>query len=277
MTTDPIANVYCINRLILNEWYGKRQNSLSVFNTDFLPNSIDNKITKRISNILYQNKVEVYVFNNTEKNYLTVSKKLISNCEYTVNVALFVVDDNINFKMEIGQYISIIDDIILKNISSCNNELKIPFLSKNFFECKISKGYSILSFRIITHIITKNISYYNIKYTLGDLFKGKKFLVENQKETDSNLLINIEKEITQSNNLNKIINTDYVSPYLLNRPNFKFIYIKFDERYNYNNSQICRLWAIFLTGIDFQELDEISLRQNLYLSNYPDYFEDIIL
>lgn len=277
MTVAPITNVYCINRLILNEWYEKKKTSLSVFNTDFLAESIDNKINECISNISYQNKVEVYVFDNMEKNYLTVSKRLISNCEYTVNVALFVADESIDFKIETDQYISIIDDIILKNISSYTKELKIQYWDENSFECKISKGYSILSFRIMTHVNNNNISYYHIKYSIGDSVKEKKFLAEHQKATDNNLLINIEKEITQSNNLNKIINTDYVPPYLLNRPNFTFLYIKFDERYNFNNTQICRLWTFFLTGIDYQELDETLLRQNLYLSNYPDYFEDIIL
>lgn len=277
MTVDPIANIYCINRLILNEWYEKKQHSLSAFNTSFVMKSICNKINVRCTEIFYQNDIQIYIFSNIEKNYLTALKKLISNCEYAVNIALFVEDNSVDFKIEMGEYISIIDDVIIKNISFCNQQTKISCSYGNSFECKISKGYSVITFHIITKNIIENNSVNHIQCLLGDLTKKMDILVESQKKYKKNLVIDIEKKIAQKDTQNKIIKTDYVPPYLLNRPNFKFIYICFDERFNYNYNQLCRLWTYFLTGIDFQELDEISLRENLYLCDYPDYFEDIIL
>lgn len=277
MTTAPIANIYCVNRFILNEWYRKKQNNLSSFNTNVSVNSIGNKVNVCYTNTLYHNDAQIYFFDNLEKNYLTVLKKIIPHCEYTVNIAMFVMDDNVDFKIELGSYISIIDNVILKNVSFYNKETEISCLSRNNFECSVGKGYSIISFHIIVDNMIENKAVNSVKLSLGLLTKKKDFSIESQRKYDEDLLIDIEKKIAQNDNQNKIIKTDYVPPILLNRPNFKFIYIRFDKRYNYNYTQLCRLWSYFLTGIDFQELDEISLRDNIYLCDYPEYFENIIL
>lgn len=64
---------------------------------------------------------------------------------------------------------------------------------------------------------------------------------------------------------------------MLKRPNYKSFYIHFDCRNNNNFSQLCRLFSFFLTGIDFQELDEKIVKQTLFLGNYPEWLENIIL
>lgn len=278
MTVNPIANIYCINRFLLNEWYSKKTKSnLSNFNTDIPIKSICDKIIKNSTNTLYNNEMKLYIFDNIEKNYLTVLKKLKPYSEYTANIAFFVTEDNVDFEINLGKYISIIDTIVLKNLSFLNMRSEFSRLSENTFTCKVSKGYSVIEFRIITkNVLNKNVIN-QIEYKMGTLNEHSDIIIEYQKEFNQDQLIEIEKEIVNSDNQNKIIELSYISPNLLNRPNFKYIYIIFDERFILNNTQLCRLFSFFVLGIDFQELDEISLKDNIYLCNYPEYLERIIL
>ncbi len=278
MTVNPIANIYCINRFLLNEWYSKKnQRNLLNFNTDISIISICNKIIATPANTLYNDEMKLFIFDNIEKNYLTALKKLKPHSEYTVNIALFVMEDNVEFEIKLGKYISIIDKISIKNLSYLNMRKDFSALSKDNFTCRVSKGYSVIEFRIITKDVLKENIFNQIEYKMGTLNEHFDVLMEYQKEFDEALLIKIENVIVNSNNQNKIIELNYISPDLLNRPNFKYLYIVFDERCVLNNSQLCRLFSFFVLGIDFLELDENSLKDNIYLCNYPDYFERIIL
>lgn len=277
MTVSPIDNVYCINRLILNEWYKKNHKNLSAFNSGFNIDSICNKIEVCSTNCSFHNEVQVYFFNDIAKNYLTILKNLLPNSKYMVNIVLFATDFEVDFKIDMGEYISIIDDIIIKNLSFINKKNKIERFSPKEFTCKISKGYSIITFSVFSSNILKDNLINHIKYSFGKSTYEKNISFEFQTNYEKMLLVDIEKSMIQNNRQNRIIKTAYIPPHLLNRPNFKFIYISFDERYNFNNAQLCRLFSYFLTGIDFQELEEISLKDNLYLCNYPESFENIIL
>lgn len=280
MTISPITNIYCINRLLLNEWYRKKQPyNLSAFNTKMSIEVIRKKINRLSTNTfsLHNNEMKFYIFDNIEKNYLTVLRKLIPCSEYIVNIALFAVEDNVNFNIKLGEYISIIDNVTLRNLSIVNEKKEIIYSSENTFTCEVSKGYSVIEFHIITRAIISNNVVNYIESQMGDLNERSNILIVNQNEVDRNLLIEIEEMIKVENNQNRIIHTKYITTYSLKKPNFKFIYISFDERYNLNNAKLCRLFSFFVLGIDFQELDEISLKDNIYLSDYPEYLENIIL
>ena len=275
MISAPIEHVYCINRYLLNEWYQNKSTDLSAFNSKLSLNAIVSKINVCTTNITYNNDMQLYIFNSIEKNYLTIVKDLISKCEYNLNIAIFSIEEQVKLKINLGSYISVIGNIRVVNMSF-NNELYIPeFEDKHFFECDISKGYSIVAFDIITLGIDRKKKINYINYSLGDLEKKEKVNISETKELDATLLVNLEKKIKDTDKC--IITTKYIPPDLLKRPDYKSFYIHFDCRNNNNFTQLCRLFSFFFTGIDFQELDERIVKQELFLGNYPIWLENIIL
>ena len=272
MISVPIDNIYCINRYLLNEWYQKKKTKLSVFNSKYLLNTVLSKINVCDIDTIYSNDMQLYIFNSIEKNYLTIVENLILNCEYNFNIAIHSVEDKIKFKITLGPYFSLIRYIKVVNMSLNNKSYVLEPYNNKSFECDIFKGYSIVIFDIIT---LKAKEKAEIKYSLGKIEKIEKIYISETKEFNDRLLIELEKKI--KNNNKRIIKTNYIPPHLLKRPNYKSFYIHFDCRNNNNFSQLCRLFSFFLTGIDFQELDEKIVKQTLFLGNYPEWLENIIL
>lgn len=281
MSDGLIENVFCINRHLLNEWYSNRSNKLSCYNINMSSDEICKKIQRTSLLNLPTNQAQIYFFSSISKDFLTIKQSLIAGNVYTVNIGLFTISDSVNVQIFMGNNIVIISDIEVKNVSYLNQNNKIKTSSENNFYCAISKGYSIINF--VIHIEeNNNITYQNtIKIYMNQQCYKRKIKIIPNTLYNKNYLLEIEKKInsksSKSNSQNKIIKTDYISPELYNRPNYKFMYISFDERRNYNSSKICRLVAHIVTSIDFSALNEISVRDNIYICDYPEYFENIIL
>ena len=278
MTAKPIANIYCINRLILNEWYSKTHRQLSTFNMNVNITTILDKIEKKPFDFAYNSEIKLFFFDDVTQNHLTIIKSFVPNNVYKVNIALFVHEEKAKFQIDLGKSFAITSDISLKNLSYLNKKSKISNLTENSFKCNVYQGYSIIEFQIIIKEITDYQKDYNIIYELNNLKGVFPVIIEYQQIYNMDSLINIEKKIVENiSKQNRILRTCYVAPYLYNRPNFEFLYIHFDERYYNNSTLLCRLLSHMVTGVDYFELDEILLKDNLYLCDYPEYFENIIL
>lgn len=278
MTTRPIVNIFCINRLILNEWYSKTHCKFSAFNIETDIDVILDKIKQKSSNITYNNEIKIFFFDDISQNHLSIIKKLVPLNLYNINIAFFIQENEANFQIDLGKLLAITSGIKIKNLSYLNKKSQIINLTDNFFKCKLYQGYSIIEFQIITKGIIDGESSINIIYELNELKSHFSIIIEHEQKYNTEKLLNIEKEITNNfSKQNRIIRTSYIEPHLYKRPNFKFLYICFDERYYYNCTLLCRLVSHMITGIDYFELDEILLKENLYLCDYPEYFENIIL
>ncbi len=275
MMSSPIDNIYCINRYLLNEWYlYNKQKKMSDFDSGFSTNSILSKIADNSNNFTNNNDVQLYIFDDSEKNYLTIIKGIILNNIYNLNVAIFCIEDKAELNIDLGKNISIISDINVVNMSFHNKSYTTSQDDKRFIKCSISKGYYIVTFNIIVNNINKNQKNISIKYSIGKT-KIKKFPIYRINEFNDHLLIDFEKEI--KDNSKRIIETEYIPPFLLKRPNYQLFYIHFDCRYKNNYTQLCRLYALLLTGIDFRGMNEETVKQTLFVGNYPLWLENIIL
>ena len=73
MISSPIDNIYCINRYLLNEWFHENnQTTLLDFDPNFSINSFLSKITINNNNFVSNNDIQLYIFDASEKNYLTI-------------------------------------------------------------------------------------------------------------------------------------------------------------------------------------------------------------
>lgn len=274
MISSPIEHVYCINRYLLNEWYHKHQTNLSVFNSDFFIDSILSKLAVRNINVEYNNDIQLYTFNDIEKNYLTIVKNLINNCEYDINIAIFCTEDNDKVEIDLGPCILISSSINVVNMSFSDTSYVTSANGETHIECNIFKGYSVITFDIITSEINEREKNSYIRYSMGKTEKMEHFHLSKAEDVNDFPLVELEKKIR---NNKRIFNSNYIPPHLLKRPNYRLFYIHFDCRGRNNYIQLCRMFSHFLTGIDFQELDEQTVKHTLFLGNYPVWLENLIL
>lgn len=274
MISSPIDHIYCINRYLLNEWYHNHTKRLSAFNSDFLIDSVLSKLTARNVILEYNNDIQLFIFNNIEKNYLTIIKKLINNCKYDFNIAIFSIEDDTKAKIDLGPYISIISNINVANMSLCGKSYVSSPNKNNHIECNVFKGYSIITFDIVVLNMQEKEETTYITYSMGEIEKRERVYLSKTEDRNDLLLVELEKKIK---NNKRIIKSNYIPPHLLNRPNYRLFYICFDCRYKNNYTQLYRMFSFCLTGIDFQELDEQTVKRNIFLANYPVWLENIIL
>lgn len=276
MISSPIDNIYCINRYLLNEWFHENnQTTLLDFDPNFSINSFLSKITINNNNFVSNNDIQLYIFDASEKNYLTIINDISLNNNYNLNVAIFCIEDKAELNIDLGIDVSRIGNINVINMSFKNKSCDVLQNDNQHIKCNISKGYSIVTFDIMVIDTNRDQKETYINYSIGKIEKTKKLQILKTNEYDDNLLINLEKEI--KNNKKHIIETEYIPRFLLKRPDYQLCFLHFDCRCRNNFTQLCRMYALFITGIDFQGMDEETVKQTLYLGNYPLWLENIIL
>ena len=106
-------------------FHENNQTTLLDFDPNFSINSFLSKITINNNNFVSNNDIQLYIFDASEKNYLTIINDISLNNNYNLNVAIFCIEDKAELNIDLGIDVSRIGNINVINMSFKNKSCDV--------------------------------------------------------------------------------------------------------------------------------------------------------
>lgn len=277
MIDIPLEKVYFANRLLLNEWYDHSP-ILKDFDLKYPVQNIQNKIKRKDVVLDARNNLNIYFFNQIEKNFLTPVNNVYIKSVYEINIASFVCDKQASILIPTDTFIGFTTNIYVYNLSFPDKYEEIKSDCEQNIKIDLRQGYNIIKTNLVIKQDIKGSNNKHFKVRLNDREYIKTINVFHTIKINKESIINFEKEINKyKSEKNSILNIEYLPLDKFNRYDKKYFFVRFDEREYYNYSKLCRIILHLATNIDFSTIDEKVLRKTIFKFDEYLMLEDFIV
>ena len=277
---NPITGIYFINRQLLNQWYGIfDKGSLVDFDSKYEVSEIIRKIGPSNDFVEYDFDRKVYIYDETIGDHLTEIKEIEEGHAYSCMVAIFNPSDVVPVVLEYPAETIVIDEsrLITRHLSQ-KEHIPSPKISCGHIEIHAPNGYSVTEFNF--NVMGCVADQVNIRVSdASERFSVIKLKHKSEKKSLTTYFLGFQEWLSDYDSVLNRVNesNEEISPALLYNQNRPTIFEIFDDRQGYNFSKICRLLAHMILSVDFRRFDEATLREHLYIADYTDSIEELIL